>query len=103
MKKKTPVMPKFRSEGEEADWWASRAGRAFVKQKAAEAQSKGTTVRGLSLVRKLNQKSSIQIALRLPEADIERARKIADRKGLGYQTLLKMLVHEGLRREARRG
>jgi hypothetical protein len=103
MNKKTTAMPKFKSAGEEADWWASRAGRAFVKQKAAEAQSKGTTVRGSSLVGKLNQKSTIQIALRLPEADIAQARKLADRKGLGYQTLLKMLVHEGLRREARRG
>ena len=103
MNKKTLVMPKFKSESEEADWWASRAGRAYVKQKAAEAQSKGTTARGSSLVAKLNQKSSIQIALRLPEADIARARKLAGRKGLGYQTLLKMLVHEGLVREARRG
>jgi predicted DNA binding CopG/RHH family protein len=103
MNKKTIVMPKFKSEGDEADWWASRAGRAYVKQKAAEAQAKGTTARGSSVVAKLNKKSSIQIALRLPEADIAQARRIADRKGLGYQTLLKMLVHEGLRREARRG
>lgn len=103
MNKKTLVMPKFKSEGEEANWWASRAGRAYVKQKAAEAESKGTRVRGSSLIEKLNQKSSVQIALRLPEADISQARKLADRKGLGYQTLLKMLVHEGLAREARRG
>lgn len=96
-------MPKFKSEGEEADWWASRAGRAYLKQKSAEAHSKGTTAKGSSVVAKLNQRSSIQIALRLPEADLAQARKIADRKGLGYQTLLKMLVHEGLRREARRG
>lgn len=51
----------------------------------------------------MNRKSSVQIALRLPEADLEEARKLAERKGLGYQTLLKMLVHEGLAREARRG
>jgi predicted DNA binding CopG/RHH family protein len=103
MKTKTLVIPKFKSESDEADWWASRAGRAYVKQKAADAQSKGTTASGSSLVAKLNQKSSIQIALRLPEADIAQARKLADRKGLGYQTFLKMLVHEGLAREARRG
>jgi predicted DNA binding CopG/RHH family protein len=51
----------------------------------------------------LKKKSSVQIALRLPEADLAQARKIADRKGIGYQTLLKMLVREGLVREARRG
>jgi predicted DNA binding CopG/RHH family protein len=102
MNKKKLEMPKFKSESEEADWWASRAGRQYVKQKSAEAQSQGTKAGGSSLVAKLNQKSSIQIAIRLPEADIVQARKLAQRKGLGYQTLLKMLVHEGLAREARR-
>jgi predicted DNA binding CopG/RHH family protein len=44
----------------------------------------------------------VQIAIRLPEADLLQALKIAERKGIGYQTLLKMLVLEGLGREARR-
>jgi predicted DNA binding CopG/RHH family protein len=44
----------------------------------------------------------VQIAIRLPEADLVQARKIADRKGIGYQTLLKMFVREGLVRAARR-
>jgi predicted DNA binding CopG/RHH family protein len=51
----------------------------------------------------LNKKSSVQIAIRLPEADLAQARKIAGRKGIGYQILLKMFVHEGLAREAARG
>ena len=97
-----PQIPKFRSESEEADWWASPAGRAYVKQKSAEAQSKGTKARGSSLVAKLNKKSSVQIAIRLPEADLTQARKIAERKGIGYQPFLKMLVREALLREARR-
>ena len=101
MNKKSVPMPKFRSESEEADWWASPAGRAYVKQKSAP--SKGRKARGSSLVAKLNQKRSRQIAIRLPEADLAQARQIAERKGIGYQTLLKMLVREGLVREARRG
>ena len=92
-------MPKFKNESEEADWWASRPGRAYLKQKSAEAQSKGIKFKGLASVERLNRKSSVQIALRLPEADLEQARKLAERKGIGYQTLLKMLVHEGLARE----
>jgi predicted DNA binding CopG/RHH family protein len=103
MNKETLDMPKFKSESEEADWWASRAGRDYVKQKSAEAQLRGIKAGGSSLVAKLNKKSSVQIAIRLPEADIAQARKLAERKGLGYQTLLKMLVHEGLAREGRRG
>lgn len=102
MRRKTIGMPRFETESQEADWWASRAGREYVKQKSAEARSRGTKVTGSSLVAKLNRKSSVQIAIRLPVADLAQARKIAERKGLGYQTLLKMLVHEGLSREARR-
>jgi predicted DNA binding CopG/RHH family protein len=96
-------MPKLKSQSEQADWWASRAGREYVKQKSAEAQSKGIKVRGSSLVATMNRKRSEQIAIRLPQGDLAQARKLAERKGIGYQTLLKMLVHEGLAREARRG
>jgi hypothetical protein len=101
MTKKALQMPKFKSE--EADWWASPEGRSYLKRKSAEARSRGTTPRGSSLVTKLNERSSTQIALRLPGTDLAQARKIAARKGIGYQTLLKMLVHEGLARETRRG
>jgi hypothetical protein len=98
MKKKAIEIPKFATEVEEADWWASREGRAFLKDAAA----KSGTGKGSRLVGKLNRTSSVQIALRLPEPDVAKARELANRKGIGYQTLLKMLVHEGLRREARR-
>ena len=102
---KMTEMPKFGNESDEADWWASRAGKEYVKKKAAIAQSERRKVRGSRLVATMNQnnqKSSVQIALRLPQNDLAQAREIAERKGLGYQTLLKMLVHEGLAREARR-
>jgi len=102
MKKKPIVMPKFVNEAQEADWWASREGREFVKQKAAGTGKKGRVPRGSRLVGQLSRVASVQIALRLPEPDVAKARELATRKGIGYQTLLKMLVHEGLRREARR-
>ncbi|MBF8305834.1 MAG: hypothetical protein HW398_1022 [Acidobacteria bacterium] len=103
MNKKSVRMPKFRNESQEGDWWASPAGRAYVKQKSAEPQLQGMKTRGSNLVAKLNQKRSRQIAIRLRETDLAQARKIAERKGIGYQTLLKMLVREGLLREGRRG
>ena len=37
------------------------------------------------------------ISIRLPVADIERAKVQAKAKGIGYQTLLRMLVHDVLR------
>jgi hypothetical protein len=54
MNKKAMRMPKFKSESEEADWWASPAGRAYVKRKSAEARSKGTKTVGSRLVAMLN-------------------------------------------------
>jgi predicted DNA binding CopG/RHH family protein len=102
MKKKTIEMPKFANEGEEADWWASTQGREFVKQKSVRSRRKGSTPKGSRLVAQLRRTTTVQIALRLPEPDVTKAREIATRKGIGYQTLIKMLVHEGLRREGRR-
>ena len=71
MNKKRIEMPKFKSVSEEADWWASQPGRDYVKRKSADARSKGIKAKGSTLVARLNRKSSVQIALRLPEADIE--------------------------------
>jgi len=93
--------PKFMNEDEEAKWWAGAEGREFLNRQSGA----GTTGKrkGSRLVSGLSRASSVQIALRLPAPDLAKARKIAGHKGIGYQTLLKMLVHEGLRREARRG
>jgi len=102
MKKKPIQIPKFASEAEEADWWASRQGREFLKQHAAQPAKTGGEPKGSRLVGQLSRTASVQIALRLPEPDVAKARELATRKGIGYQTLLKMLVHEGLRRETRR-
>jgi hypothetical protein len=92
--------PRFTNEDEESKWWASPKGRAFLKQQTA---GQGTAKpKGSRLVAGLNGTGTVQIALRLPAPDLAKAREIAGRKGIGYQTLLKMLVHEGLQREARR-
>lgn len=88
-------MPKFTNEDEEAKWWEGPQGRAFLKRQSAQNR------KGSPLVSALNRATSVQIALRLPAPDVAKAREIAGHKGIGYQTLLKMLVHEGLRREAK--
>lgn len=76
-------MPNFQGESDEADWWASRAGREYLKRKSTAARSAGIKAAGSELVAKLNKNSSVQIALRLPKGDVERARKLAERKGIG--------------------
>ena len=97
-KRVNPKPPEFATDSAEADWWVSDEGREFLKQQTAPAKKR----RGSALVTKLSRTTSVQIALRLPSPDLAKAREIADRKGIGYQTLLKMLIHEGLQREARR-
>ena len=98
-KSKTTDIPKFASEEEEAKWWASPKGRRFVKDQSARRKAK--TPGGSKLVKKLARANSQQISLRLPSPDLAKARKLAERKGIGYQTLLKMIVHEGLQRVER--
>jgi|ERR1700730_7470758 predicted DNA binding CopG/RHH family protein len=100
LKEQMTKTPQFNNEDEEAKWWASAKGRDFLKRQSAVGALKKP--KGSLLVANLSRAGSVQIALRLPAPDLAKAREIAGRKGIGYQTLLKMLVHEGLRREARR-
>ena len=97
----TVRVPQFANESAEAEWWASADGRKFLKAQPAQQQKKVPV--GSTLVAKLGKANSVQIALRLPSPDLAKAREIAERKGIGYQTLLKMIVHEGLQRVDRQG
>ena len=42
------------------------------------------------------EKASQPVTLRIPKEDLETARRLAARKGLGYQTYIKMLLREAL-------
>lgn len=95
-KAKKSSMPKFANEQDEAKWWASAEGHAFLRQQSAAGNVDRR--RGSKLVKRLVRANSVQIAIRLPAPDLAKLREIAERKGIGYQTLLKMLVHEGLQR-----
>jgi hypothetical protein len=73
MKKKPAAIPVFKTESDEADWWASAEGRRFVKQRSAEAARKNKKYEGSPLLARLNKTSTVQIALRLPETDLAQA------------------------------
>ena len=84
-------MPKFRDEQAEADWWDRHGSR--ITDFATEHGVPGKRpARGTARA----------ISLRLPERDLERVRKLAEHRGLGYQTYMKMLLHEALGREERK-
>jgi len=47
-------------------------------------------------------RESRNVTIRIDNRDIERAQKVAEKKGVGYQTLIKMLLREGLDRGERK-
>ena len=91
-KMKQVVVPKFSSEAEEAAWWD--ANRSGVE---AEIRRRMKQRRPLTLSN-LPQRSqpSQPVTLRIPKEDLETARRLAARKGVGYQTYIKMLLREAL-------
>ena len=72
--KKMIEQPKFVSEDEEADWWASRAGREYLKLKSVQQLSEGTRAKGSKMIEQMKEKTSVQIAIRLPAADLRQAK-----------------------------
>jgi predicted DNA binding CopG/RHH family protein len=91
------IAPKFQSEAEEAKWWDDHMD--VVGENLLEAMKKGIAHRGgpAALLRETRN-----ITIRIAISDIERARKFAEKKGIGYQTYIKMLLREGLDREEKR-
>ena len=94
------MAPKFKTEAEEAQWWYSN--RSMVEKEFMKAIKDGTVGRGIAQRLARETHESKNITIRMPLADIDRARALAGRKGIGYQTYMKMLLHEALQREGRR-
>jgi predicted DNA binding CopG/RHH family protein len=93
-------VPKFATEAEEAKWWDEHGDA--VGQNLMEAIKTGAAHRGGPRRVLEERRESKNITIRMPVSDIERARVLAERKGLGYQTYVKMLLHEALEREETR-
>ena len=111
MPRKSTSPPKFKSAAEEADWYATPEGRRQTQREFARALRAGTLSRssGLKvaktdpkvlerLVEQAKESATRAISIRIPIADLERAERIADETGVGYQTVLKRAIREGLKR-----
>ena len=95
------VVPKFKTEAEEARWWYDN--RDKVEGALSNAMDNGTIRR--TTAQRLTSKagSSRNITIRMAEADLDLARKQAEERGLPYQTYVKSVLHEALvKRERRR-
>lgn len=91
---KTLKAPEFKSEEEEAQWWADN--QNLTLNELEEAAQNGSLGRGTLASRTKTATTTI----RLNPEDIELAKKQAQEFGLKYQTYLKMILHQALVREA---
>jgi len=89
-------IPKFESETAEADWWYKhrhQLAKAFADAAARGELRSGSAAR---LARERAAGATPTTTIRLDPSDIERARVLAAKRGLRYQTYLKMPLHEAL-------
>jgi predicted DNA binding CopG/RHH family protein len=84
--------PRFRSEREEAEWWDAHP--EVITELFLKAKKEGK-IKRLPVVRGTTK----SLTIRVPIADIEAAREIAEKRGLPYQTYIKGLLHQALERE----
>jgi predicted DNA binding CopG/RHH family protein len=83
-----PKIPKFNSEAEEAAWWDAHEDYIIKR-----LQKHGRVVRPLKA-----EPPTRAISIRIPVHDLEQAQAIARQKGVGYQTVLKEAIREGLKK-----
>lgn len=85
MKKK---IPKFTSETEEREFWATADSTKYVDWKKAKR-----------MVLPSLKPSLKTISLRLPESMLEELRLLANKRDVPYQSLLKMFLAERIEKE----
>jgi hypothetical protein len=101
-------LPKFANEKEEARWWYDN--RGLLADEFAKAAKAGRLRRGG--VKRLLAERGVSFqesgptpttTIRLDPEDVAKARVQAAERGLRYQTYLKMIIHEALRKREQKG
>ena len=111
MPRKSTDVVKFKANAEEATWYATPQGRLQTQREFARALKEGTLIRSAGskiarsdpgvleqLMEEARRNATRSISIRVPIADLEQARQIAEKTGVGYQTVLKQAIREGLKR-----
>jgi len=111
MPRKSTKLSKSRSELDEADRCVSAQGRRQTQREFERALKNGALIRSSgsriprtspdvfeALLKQAKVNATRPVSLRLSIADIELARSIASKQGIGYQTVLKQAIRKGLKR-----
>lgn len=94
-KNKKLIIPKFTSEAEDARWHNRH--RLELELAMERRIKEGSTLTLRQAVARAKLRS---VTIRLATEDIDTARELAAQKGVGYQTYIKLLLREALKREA---
>jgi predicted DNA binding CopG/RHH family protein len=85
---KRKQIPKFKSEEEEREFWSNHDATDFIDF----SQAKPALLPNLRPTLKT-------ISIRLPESLLESIKVLAHKRDVPYQSLMKMLLAEGIKRE----
>ncbi len=90
-------IPKFASEEEESTWWDAHP--EVLTERFRTARQQG----GLRRLCQTNLPGASEtVTIRIPPEELTRARALAAKRGLRYQTYVKMLLHEALDAEEKK-
>jgi fructose-1-phosphate kinase PfkB-like protein len=111
MPRKSTKLSEPRTELGETGWYASPQGRRQTQREFERALKNGTLIRSSgsrtprtnpgileTLLKQAKANATRPVSLRLSIADIELAKGIASKRGIGYQTVLKQAIRKGLKR-----
>jgi hypothetical protein len=111
MPRKSTELSESRLGTVETDWYASPAGRRQTQREFERALKNGTLIRSSgsrlprtnpdileTLLKQAKANATRPVSLRLSIADIELAKSLASKRGIGYQTVLKQAIRKGLKR-----
>jgi predicted DNA binding CopG/RHH family protein len=84
------IIPAFKDAREEAEWWDANSD-FFMERLKKHGK----------LVQPASVPKTQSINLRISVDDIAKAKQIAQETGLGYQTVLKQAIREGLEKAGR--
>ena len=93
-------IPEFSSAEQEARWWDDH--KEQVENNLIAAMREGRARKGTAQRLIAEARGSKNITIRMPLADLERARQLSAKSGLAYQTFIKMLLHEAIDSEEKR-
>jgi hypothetical protein len=88
------------TDDEYAIWIESPEGKAAIREQFEKHRGSGASRkkgRAYELLEAAGQ-MNVPVSIRIPASDLAKARDVAERKGLPYQTYIKMLLHEALAR-----